>query len=410
MISDGGMKTRKFFILLTILLLFTSTLHLLRYTRGEKAEISVHLFNRTVTGKLQTLFYDPHDLTIYFEIAKWFTSPSGTFQEIYYSYPPLANLVFTIPYQMMNMFLISNADLEVQKNIYFVIFSLLMVVLASMAIHTVYSLRKSYQWMAYFMLLPACYYMTLNRFDILPAYLTLLSLQALLRGREKWAFFWLTLGMMIKWYPAVLIPVFLRFLWDTNRDKIKSSLIYLAGYMAVGHVLLLIFGGVKAITLPYMLQLDREINQESLMYLMTILMGTKSDGNSFLHYFFVFMQILIPSLVLLVRVNTPRRLCYWSGISITAFILFSPIYSPQWILWIMPFLLLCTDSPVELIPIILFDGITYLYFPFIYGNKALFPGLFITMMIIKTMILAYFMFWLYRKANTRFRLESEQSC
>ncbi len=59
-----------------------------------------------------------------------------------------------------------------------------------------------------FYLVVGCWGTALARFDLLPSLFTLLALVYAMRKRWHWAFFWLALGTMLKFYPVILLPSF----------------------------------------------------------------------------------------------------------------------------------------------------------------------------------------------------------
>ncbi len=58
-------------------------------------------------------------------------------------------------------------------------------------------------------LVTGCWGTALGRFDLLPSALTLIAIVCATRKRWNWAFLWLALGTMVKFYPAILLPPFL---------------------------------------------------------------------------------------------------------------------------------------------------------------------------------------------------------
>ena len=62
---------------------------------------------------------------------------------------------------------------------------------------------------ALLLFLPGTTYFSFNRFDAWPAALVALAVWQQVRGRPKSAAFALGLGAMMKWYPILLVPLFL---------------------------------------------------------------------------------------------------------------------------------------------------------------------------------------------------------
>ena len=76
----------------------------------------------------------------------------------------------------------------------------------------------------------------LDRFDVIPAVMTLGALHLFLSGRREWAFLLLALGTLTKLYPALLFPVLIILLWfnGERRDMLRGALVFIGtGAVAV---------------------------------------------------------------------------------------------------------------------------------------------------------------------------------
>ncbi len=82
-----------------------------------------------------------------------------------------------------------------------------------------------------------------------------------------------------------------------------------------------------------------------------------------LTYIFLALQFLPTPLSLFARIDTEEKLLQWNILVIGAFIVFSRIYSPQWLLWLMPFLILAVRNWFDIAWIIVYNLVTYLTFP-----------------------------------------------
>jgi len=58
----------------------------------------------------------------------------------------------------------------------------------------------------------------------------------------------------------------------------------------------------------------------------------------------------------------------WSNLVIACFILFARIYSPQWILWLIPFQILSVETHWDIVWLFVGGLSTYLAFPVIYDQ------------------------------------------
>jgi hypothetical protein len=196
----------------------------------------------------------------------------------------------------------------------------------------------------------------LNRYDLWPALLVLLALLALLAGRERLAFGLLAAGCAVKVYPAVLLPVAaIHVLRTAGTRAVVRALAVFAVVLAViaGPLALLAPGGfgysVKT-------QLVRQLQLESLaasvllaadkagVYAARIVPG--SPGSIDLAGGLPDVLGVLTSLLLALALAAVV-VAYWRGresaellvlgfaASVTAFVAFSKVISPQFLVWLV---------------------------------------------------------------------------
>jgi uncharacterized membrane protein len=245
-------------------------------------------------------------------------------------------------------------------------------------IRMLYAMLSERKWLAYLMLLPGTFYFTCNRFDILPAFLALWSLWSLRRQKFVATGILLGIGALTKWYPALLLPVYLSY--DYAMHKRVNWKMILA-FTVTGTLIALptlLTGGLAAFLSPYLLHAGRGLEQVSLPELLRLLLWKVGlyPTTLLLTYIFLALQFFPAPLSLFARIDTEEKLLQWNILVIGAFVLFSRIYSPQWLLWLMPFLILAARNWFDVAWIIIYNLVTYLTFPMardLYGfNSAAF--------------------------------------
>ena len=147
-------------------------------------------------------------------------------------------------------------------------------------------------------------------------------------------------------------------------------------------------GGLPAFLVPYHFHLDRDFNHESLFYLLR-----NFFHNPWGFKMFMILQFCIMPLAVVAKIDSNRSVINWTLLSILFFIFFAKFYSGQWILWILPFLILRVVKKRDLIPIIIFDLVTYLYFPVIFDG---YPNLLGGIIFIKSFVLLYFIVTIFK--------------
>jgi hypothetical protein len=215
------------------------------------------------------------------------------------------------------------------------------------------------------LILPGALYFSLSRFDIIPALLCALALACLGRRWTIASALFLGIATTVKMYPVLLAPLFARYL---SSDR-KSTVEWIAAYGIVGLAILLpplILTGWDATWAPYRYQLSRFAN----------------EGGSFYGYVWPVVLTSDPVtsglfrngsvlLVLLALVwNRPESmvdLCRRAAIVLIVFVGLQVFYSPQWILWLTPFLVPLADRNRAVWRLsIALDMLTFLSFPIVF--------------------------------------------
>lgn len=339
------------------------------------------------------LINDPYDISNYKDRGSWIVLGKQPYGEVFSEYPQLATYMFAIPHLVENLI---PADID----IYQYTFSFMMAVCLAITIVLLYQIRSERKYLAFLMFLPASLYFTHNRYDIVPVLFTVMSVALLLRGRFQLASFTLAVSVMFKWYPVVLLPVFLAYSYSTDK-RLDWRMILTFG-LTVGLIALptLLLVGLDGFLVPYLFHLGRGVNRESIVFLVEVFMisaGFFTPPVKFVVYnLFLLLQVGLPFSAFLLKVRGKSNLLAWSTAAILSFMLFAKYYSPQWLLWILPFLILRAATRRDVVMIIVFDLFTYLKFPLVYdlADQTRF-GMFDILIYINLLLLIYFAYGAY---------------
>jgi len=220
---------------------------------------------------------------------------------------------------------------------------------------------------AFLLALPAALYFGLNRFDLLPALLTALSLAALGRRWVIASAVLLAAAAAVKVYPALLAPLILRYLWADGRAAAAWVTAFAAAGAAVVLPSLFVFGW-EAVWAPYRFQLARWPSPPTAYgYVLPDSLG-KDDLRGHL-----FRQGALALGLLLLLWWRPADLAALlrRGALLLILVVTLPVfYSPQWLLWLVPLLAPLTRQqwPVLALAVAL-DAVTYLTFPVVLGIR-----------------------------------------
>jgi hypothetical protein len=214
------------------------------------------------------------------------------------------------------------------------------------------------------LLLPATLYFALNRFDVLPAFLTALGFACLGRQRLVGSALFLAAATLVKVYPILFAPILLRFLLPKRRD----ALVWLATYAAC------IFGciavqvaweGAEAVAAPYRVQIGRTL--EAVTYYGHFLPISLGGDSAWAR----FGRLGVVSIAMILTCwTTPRDLPDFlrrCAIVLLVFVSVQVFYSPQWIIWLCPLVLpLVSHRKALRYAWVGLDLVTYVTFPVVF--------------------------------------------
>lgn len=204
---------------------------------------------------------------------------------------------------------------------------------------------------------------SLNTYDLFPAALTVGALAALLRRREPLAFGLLGLAVTAKLYPLVLVPPAAAYVWAVaGRRRALQSLLVLCGVVAVivAPFVALAPGGLWD---SFHAQSSRGLQIESLggavllaahrlgLYDATVVRGatgaaTRDLAGSLADSIATLMSILQLAAVAGVWAlysrarREPEQLVLAFAAAVAAFLVFNRFLSPQYLVWLVPLVLL----------------------------------------------------------------------
>jgi Glycosyltransferase family 87 len=179
------------------------------------------------------------DVNLYEKVSKNLLEGKIPFQNgFYFEYPPLTGYLFAF-LKVINNILV-NFDIRIIYNSIFIIFMLILFFLNhiySIKLHKQYNFSVLFLYIATILFVFEYREIAFERYDILPAFLTLIGISYFTSDKYKNIFmsgFLIGLGISIKLYPVLLLPIFLIYLIfkydEFNLKKfLVSSSIFLIG-------------------------------------------------------------------------------------------------------------------------------------------------------------------------------------
>ena len=295
---------------------------------------------------------DPGDVGRYQEFAQRMLDGELPYRDFYMEYPPGAIPAFLLPELL-------GGDYNLAFKISVAVAGVLLVaaLVATLGVLRA-DRRRTALALGTLVLAPvALGAVVLNRYDLWPALLVVLALLALLTDRPRLAFGLLALGCAVKIFPAVVVPVAaLHVVRTRGRDELLRSAAVFAGALLA---LFLPFAALAPGGLGYSIytQTIRQLHLESLaasvllaadrlgLYASSIvpgkpgsidLQGTLPDALGVLTT--ILLVIALGIVVLSYRRADESRELLVVGVaaSVAAFVTFSKVVSPQFLVWLVP--------------------------------------------------------------------------
>ncbi|MCE9647949.1 MAG: hypothetical protein K8S20_18290 [Chloroflexi bacterium] len=305
---------------------------------------------------------DIWDLRTYYHDGSWFQRNLKPYRDVFSEYPQVPTYLFG----WLQWFGRSVERPGIARQIFFHAFTLCMLMIGYINFILVehLSLRKSF---ALLLFLPGPLYFNLYRFDILPSFLCIVTL--FLIKREKWSLAALVLAVavMTKWYPVLLVPPIFAYYWSVKKKIPWSFLILFTVIIFLIFLPTWIDGGMSAVLVPYKFHLERSLEAPTLPGLtLEIFRGHLSQ--ILISRLFLLLQILFSIISLFIHINKFENLVRIWIVITGFFVLFSGIYSPQWILWVLPIVILILDDWLDAVLVLAYGLLAYLGFPVVYDG------------------------------------------
>jgi Glycosyltransferase family 87 len=194
----------------------------------------------------------------------------------------------------------------------------------------------------------------LNTYDLFPTLLTAGAVLALLHRRDRLTVILLALAVAAKIYPLVLLPLVLVEVWERGgREAVQRVLAWFAGVLVLVHVPFLVMGA-GGLRFSYTQQLRRGLEVESLaggvllvldrlgLHQLTLrdqALGSRDAVGSLADALAALSSLVVIAAVLLAAwlyLRGRRDTLAAAAASVTAFLAFGKVLSPQYVVWLVP--------------------------------------------------------------------------
>jgi len=182
----------------------------------------------------------------------------------------------------------------------------------------------------------------LSRFDLWPAALTVGALAALLAGLHRLGWGVLGIAVAAKLYPVVIVPPALAWAW--RRGRLRAALAGVATFAAI--VLPFVVLAPHGVWRSVEQQASRPLQIESLGAAFLKVFGhpsveTSHGSQNLAHHggvttVLVVLQVAALLIVWIVALRDPDDLPRNAAAAVAAFIAFGKVFSPQFVIWLVP--------------------------------------------------------------------------
>ena len=332
------------------------------------------------TGVLHS-FIDIFDISVYFQYAMQVLGGEIPYLDFPLEYPQLSLIVILVPL----IFTVLTQD----PSTYLVVHQVFMSVFDILTTLLVYliALKVSNQRCAFIsgVLSATAFssaYFVLTKYDAFPTFLLMLSLFLFIYRKETCGYLSAAAGFLAKWFPGLAIPYFALHEHMSGRSS-----------RAIGRNIIVAASLFLIVTLPFAV-----MNSSGFLATYTAHTGRAALAHSFCYYidfvlenalglsFFAQISLFLMALVQILLLgyyystkNTSAEyLCAFLFFSTFAFIILNNVFSPQYILWITPFLaIFLVHSYKEVALFYAIQAWMYLEFPLLYRSIYINDGYFI---------------------------------
>lgn len=314
------------------------------------------------------LWFDDYDTSVYVNASRWVNGPGTLYVDVTSEYPPAANLIFAAVRLVADALRPLPGDLD---SFVWVWVTVNWWVYLAVARLTLRRLPRHALWL---WVNPVTLYFSLLKFDLYPTALTYLVLHAASRERYLTAAAWLGLAAAVKGYPLFFAPVFVAFVW--RRAGFSQALrgAVICGPIFVGPLVVVAsYAGVGNATLPFRYHAARVLDERAGASLYDVLIHNLGLGQvRSVNHNRVPTLLQLATVALAVSLWPARvdRFASSAALAVMGFVTFSRFFSPQFVIWLVPFAAYADSRPVRL-SVLAMLAATYLVFPIAFDYRDL---------------------------------------
>lgn len=300
----------------------------------------------------QQLFLDNKDTAVFFVRSQWLSDGLLPYRDYLQEYPQWGLAYISLPRLLTDNYLVYRTGLLVLNGVSYFLLAMVLLKLAER-----FGKKKN----VFLLLLPSFVFFSFNRFDIFVSLLVVVSLYLLLRQKISWSFFLLGIATLTKWYPFLFLPLYILFLYQNKNRAILAPVSWYFVPIILPLLATGIWAGWQGVLMPYVYHFSRVVEVESALIFLPF-------SNGLISLFFYLQWVGLFIAVLWGKVNQPKNLLLFLSLTILLFVFFNRAYSPQFIVWFLPLLILVLEK-YDWGLVVFYDLLNYLAYYLAYLNR-----------------------------------------
>jgi len=316
-------------------------------------------------------FYERHDMNVYFLSSAWVEGQGTLYREVASEYLLLPNLLFGAV-RFLSRFVPVLADPFDRFAWTWVSLTLPLYLFVLLRLIRRYPRPAPLLWLT-----PSALHFSLYRFDIYTVVVLLFAIEAIHDRRLRRGALLLGLVTALKGYALFLLPAYTLYVWNVSRPRLALEALALQiAPFVLANLSVIAFAGVDGMLSPFRFHAMRGLNGESGFDAIAYVSGPWiRELVARAHWLPTLLQVAGALIAAAFRPRTFEELLRSFLFATVAFVSFSVFYSPQFVLWLVPFVAWWTWPRISLLVVAL-SWVTYLYFPIAYFKREHHPGLF----------------------------------
>lgn len=336
--------------------------------------VAISLFTKILIGPITSgifhSFVDLFDINYYFNYSLSIFQGQLPYLDFSVDYPQIALLYFTLP-MLFAILTNTGANFIIAHQIIMTLLDVATSIIVYLIVLNIFDNKKAFIAGIIYATSFSSAYFVLTKYDSLPVFLLMLSVFLFINQKNICSYLTSSIGFFTKWFAGFTIPFFLIYDIDKKTPNLLRNLIPSIIFVILITLPLLIlnFNG-------YLNTITGHMSRVSLAHSLPFLLDNIAYHIFNQDFFSPISTYLSFALILLfiiaynfLKEKNHTNLIFFIFSTVFVFVFFNKVFSPQYAMWIVPFLaLFLINSYKEIILFYLFQIVMYLEFPLLFNQ------------------------------------------